>query len=62
LFDCENSSVFRGTFGSRIRRGGEVRDFNGGEGRGDILIKIVFGSKGRGGILELFYCFNLKVN
>jgi len=25
-----------------------VRDFNGGEGRGDILIKIVFGSQGVG--------------
>jgi len=25
--------------------GGEVRNFNGREGRGDILIKIVFGSQ-----------------
>ena len=35
-----------GPFSSRIRRGG--RDFNGGEGRGDILIKNV---EGRGDIL-----------
>jgi len=30
--------------GSRIRRGGKGRDFNRGEGRGNILIKNVFGS------------------
>jgi len=29
-------------------RGGKGRDFNGGEGRGDILIKNVFGSQGEG--------------
>jgi len=28
--------------------GGEGRDFNGEEGRGDILIKNVFGSQGEG--------------
>jgi len=27
---------------------GEGRNFNGGEGRGDILIKIVFGLQGEG--------------
>jgi len=27
-------------------RGGKGRDFNGGKGRGDILIKNVFGSQG----------------
>jgi len=47
-------------------RGGKGRDFNGGEGRGDILIKNVFGSQGEGrgggGILKLFYCFTLKLN
>ena len=41
-------------------RGGEGRDFNGGEGRGDILIKNVFGSQGEGKgrnfkIILLFY-------
>jgi len=36
----------QGLFGSRIRRGRERRDFNGGEGREDILIKNVFGSQG----------------
>jgi len=44
--------------------GGEGRDFNGGEGLEDILIKSVFGSqgKGRGGeILKLFYCFTLNL-
>jgi len=38
--------------------GGKGRDFNGGEGRGDILIKIVFGSQGGGrdfNIISLFY-------
>jgi len=38
-------------------RGGEGRDFNGG-GRGDILIKNVFGSQGEGrdfNIILLFY-------
>jgi len=47
--------------------GGEGRE--GGiltEGRGDILIKNVFGSQGAGrgggGILKLFYCFTLKLN
>jgi len=38
----------------------------GGEGRGDILIKNVFGSQregsGGGEILKLFYCFTLKLN
>jgi len=29
-------------------RGEERRNFNGGEGRGDVLIKIVFGSQGKG--------------
>jgi len=47
-------------------RRGKGRDFNGEEGRGDILIKNVFGSQGegRGGgeILKLFYCFTLKLN
>ena len=39
-------------------RGGEGRNFNGGEGRGDILTKIVFGSQGEGRdfkIILLFY-------
>jgi len=58
--------AFKGPFGSRIRRGGEGKDFNGGEGRGYILIKNVFGSQGEGrgggGILKLFYCFTLKLN
>jgi len=38
--------------------GGEERNFNGGEGRGDILIKSVFGSQGEGRdfkIILLFY-------
>jgi len=40
--------------------GGEGRDFNGGEGRRDILIKNVFGSQGEGRgrdfkIILLFY-------
>jgi len=40
--------------------GGEGRDFNGGERRGDILIKNVFGSRGEGRerdfkIILLFY-------
>jgi len=47
-------------------RGGKRRDFNGGEGRGDILIKNMFGlqgeGRGGGGILKLFYCFTLKLN
>jgi len=50
----------------RIGRGGKGRDFNGGEGWGDILIENVFGSqeegRGGGGILKLFYCFTLKLN
>jgi len=52
----------QGLFGSRIRRGRERRDFNGGEGREDILIKNVFVRKGMRGILKLFYCFTLKFN
>jgi len=47
-------------------RGRKGRNFNRGEGRGDILIKNVFGSQGEGrgggGILKLFYCFTLKLN
>jgi len=43
-----NSSIFKGLFGSRIRRGGEGRDFNGRERTGDILIKNVFDSQGEG--------------
>jgi len=46
----------KGPLGSRIRR--EGRDFNGREGRGDILIKNVFGSQGEGmdfKIILLFY-------
>jgi len=42
----------------RIRRGGEGRNFNGGKGKGDILIKSVFGSQGKGRdfkITLLFY-------
>jgi len=38
--------------------GGEGRNFNRGEGRGDILIKIMFGSQGEGRdfkIILLFY-------
>jgi len=38
--------------------GGEGRNFNGGEGRRDILIKSVFGSQGEGRdfkIILLFY-------
>jgi len=46
--------------------GGKGRDFNGGEWRGDILIKNVFGSQGEGrgggGISRLFYRFTLKLN
>jgi len=47
--------------------GGEEREGElEGEGRGDILIKNVFGSQGEGrrggGILKLFYCFTLKLN
>jgi len=48
----------KGPFGSRIRRGGKGRDFNGGEGRRDILIKNLFGSQGNGRdfkIILLFY-------
>ena len=47
--------------------GGEGKDFNGEEGREDILIKNVFGShggggvRGGGGILKLFYRFTLKL-
>ena len=53
-------SIPKGLFDSRISRGGEERDFNGGEGRGDILIKNVFGSQGEGRgrdfkIILLFY-------
>ena len=62
----QSSHKFKGPFGSRIRRGGKGRDFNGGERREDILIKNVFGSQGEGrgggGILKLFYCFTLKLN
>jgi len=47
-------------------REGKGKDFNGGEGREDILIKNVFGSQGEGReggvILKLFYCFTLKLN
>jgi len=39
----QSSHKFKGPFGSRIRRGGKGRDFNGGEGMRDILIKNVFG-------------------
>jgi len=45
----------------RKRRGGILT-----EGRGDILIKNVFGSqeegRGGGGILKIFYCFTLKLS
>jgi len=60
-----NFSIFKGPFGSRIRRGGEERggilmEGRGGEGREDILIKNVFGlqREGRGRdfkIILLFY-------
>jgi len=47
-------------------RGGEGRRGILTEGRGDILIKNMFGSqregRGGGGILKLFYCFTLKLN
>jgi len=52
------TNTIKGPFGSSIRRGGEGRTFNGGEGRVDILIKSVFGSQGEGRdfkIILLFY-------
>jgi len=54
------SSITKGPFGSRIKRGGKGRGGILTEGRGDILIKNVFGSQGEGRgrdfkIILLFY-------